>query len=52
MGTGEPAAELTQVAAIAVDGSGGLWVGGREGIFISEDEGARGRRCRTSTSAM
>jgi photosystem II stability/assembly factor-like uncharacterized protein len=31
---------LTQVGAVAVDGSGGLWVGGREGIFLSEDQGA------------
>jgi len=31
---------LTQLAAIAVDDSGGLWVGGREGIFISQDRGA------------
>ena len=30
---------LTQLAAIAVDDSGGLWVGGREGIFISQDRG-------------
>lgn len=33
-------AELTQVAAVAVDGTGGLWVGGREGIYLSEDSGA------------
>ena len=31
---------LTQLAAIAVDGSGGLWVGGREGVFVSQDRGA------------
>jgi photosystem II stability/assembly factor-like uncharacterized protein len=31
---------LTQLAAIAVDDAGGLWVGGREGIFISQDRGA------------
>lgn len=31
---------LTQLAAIAVDDSGGLWVGGREGIFFSQDRGA------------
>lgn len=31
---------VTQVAAIAVDGTGGLWVGGREGVFHSEDGGA------------
>jgi ligand-binding sensor domain-containing protein len=31
---------VTQLAAIAVDDSGGLWVGGREGIFVSQDRGA------------
>jgi hypothetical protein len=31
---------LTQLAAIAVDDSGGMWLGGREGIFISQDRGA------------
>ena len=31
---------LTQVAAVAVDDAGGLWVGGREGVFVSEDKGA------------
>ena len=30
----------TQLAAIAVDDGGGLWLGGREGIFISQDRGA------------
>jgi photosystem II stability/assembly factor-like uncharacterized protein len=35
-----PPAELTQVAAVAVDGFGGLWMGGREGIYNSEDKGA------------
>ncbi len=30
---------LEQVAAIAVDDMGGIWVGGREGIFVSEDRG-------------
>lgn len=30
---------VTQLAAVAVDGAGGLWVGGREGVFFSEDEG-------------
>jgi hypothetical protein len=32
--------ELTQVGAVAVDGSRELWVGGREGVFLSEDSGA------------
>ena len=31
---------LEQLAAVAVDDSGGVWVGGREGIFVSEDRGA------------
>jgi photosystem II stability/assembly factor-like uncharacterized protein len=31
---------LTQLAAIAVDDGGGLWVGGREGVFVSQDRGA------------
>lgn len=31
---------LTQVAAIAIDGSGCLWMGGREGVFYSENAGA------------
>jgi hypothetical protein len=30
---------LTQVAAIAVDGPSGLWVGGREGVFYTENGG-------------
>jgi photosystem II stability/assembly factor-like uncharacterized protein len=30
---------LTQVSAVAVDGHGGMWVGGREGIFLSQDKG-------------
>ncbi|WP_348268649.1 hypothetical protein P8936_05350 [Edaphobacter paludis] len=32
-------AAVTQLAAVAVDGAGGLWIGGREGVFFSEDEG-------------
>ena len=31
---------LTQLAAVAVDDGGDLWVGGREGIFVSQDRGA------------
>jgi photosystem II stability/assembly factor-like uncharacterized protein len=31
---------LTQIGAVAVDGTGGLWVGGREGIYHSVDNGA------------
>jgi hypothetical protein len=31
---------VTQLSAVAVDGAGGVWVGGREGVFFSEDEGA------------
>jgi photosystem II stability/assembly factor-like uncharacterized protein len=31
---------LTQVAAVAADGAGAIWVGGREGIFSTTDDGA------------
>ncbi len=31
--------KLTGVLAISVDGSGGLWVGGREGLFFSGNQG-------------
>jgi photosystem II stability/assembly factor-like uncharacterized protein len=31
---------LTQIGAVAVDDSGALWVGGREGIFVSTTNGA------------
>jgi hypothetical protein len=30
--------DLTQIASIAVDDTGGIWVGGREGIFVSTDD--------------
>jgi hypothetical protein len=30
---------LTQLAAVAVDGAGGLWMAGREGVFVSENGG-------------
>jgi photosystem II stability/assembly factor-like uncharacterized protein len=33
-------AALTQIGAVAVDDSGVLWVGGREGIFVSTTNGA------------
>jgi len=33
-------ATLEQVAAVSVDDDGGLWVGGREGVFVSQDRGA------------
>ena len=32
--------ELTQLAAVAVDNNGHIWAGGREGIFLSDDDGA------------
>ncbi len=35
-----PPSALTQIGAVAVDGTGGLWVGGREGIYRSVDNGA------------
>jgi len=31
---------LDQISAMAVDDAGGLWVGGRQGIFVSDDKGA------------
>ncbi len=31
---------LTQIAAIAVDGFGGVWIGGREGVFATNNSGA------------
>jgi photosystem II stability/assembly factor-like uncharacterized protein len=37
-------AALTQISAVAVDGDRNLWVGGREGVFYSPDEGANWRR--------
>ncbi len=30
---------LSQIGAITVDGSGTIWVGGREGVFASSDQG-------------
>jgi hypothetical protein len=33
-------AKVDQVSALAVDGSGGVWVAGREGVFVSRDAGA------------
>lgn len=30
---------LTQIAAVAVDGFGGVWVGGREGVFATRNSG-------------
>jgi photosystem II stability/assembly factor-like uncharacterized protein len=35
-----PPSEMTQITAVAVDGFGGLWIGGREGVYLSEDKGA------------
>ncbi|MEO7028716.1 MAG: hypothetical protein ABI147_04870 [Acidobacteriaceae bacterium] len=37
---------LTQVATIAVDEMGSLWVGGREGLFYSTDNGASWKTLR------
>ena len=31
---------MEQLAAVAVDDAGGLWVAGREGVFVSQDRGA------------
>ena len=35
-----PPSDEKQITAVAVDGFGGLWVGGRDGIYLSEDKGA------------
>jgi len=31
--------ELTRVSSMAIDNTGRLWVGGREGVYLSEDDG-------------
>ncbi len=31
---------LTQITALAADDSGGIWIGGREGVWLSKDAGA------------
>ena len=31
---------LSQIGAVAVDGAGGIWMGGPEGVYFSENEGA------------
>ncbi len=33
-------AELTLIAALVIDGDGRIWIGGREGVYLSEDSGA------------
>jgi photosystem II stability/assembly factor-like uncharacterized protein len=33
-------AQVTQVSAASVDGQGGIWVAGREGVYYSADQGA------------
>ncbi len=32
--------DLTNVSSMEIDGAGHIWVGGREGVFVSEDDGA------------
>ena len=32
--------EVTQITALTLDDSGGIWVGGREGVWVSHDTGA------------
>ena len=34
-----PPAKVSQVSAVAVDDKGELWVGGREGVYLSSDKG-------------
>jgi len=36
-------APLSQISAVAVDGDKNLWVGGREGVFYSADDGSHWR---------
>jgi photosystem II stability/assembly factor-like uncharacterized protein len=31
---------IDQISALAVDDAGGLWVGGRQGVYVSDDKGA------------
>jgi ligand-binding sensor domain-containing protein len=31
---------ISQLTAVALDGQGGLWAGGQEGVFLSMDDGA------------
>jgi photosystem II stability/assembly factor-like uncharacterized protein len=38
--------DLTQIASIAVDDAGNLWIGGREGLFYSPDKGATWKTLR------
>lgn len=38
--------DLTQIATVAVDDVGNLWVGGREGVFYSADSGANWKTLR------
>jgi ligand-binding sensor domain-containing protein len=36
----KPPSDLKQVTSVAVDDFGGLWIGVREGVYLSEDKGA------------
>jgi hypothetical protein len=38
--------QLTQLTAVAVDDTGRVWAGGREGVFVSEDRGGSWQRLR------
>lgn len=39
-------ADLTQIGAVAIDGEKNLWVGGREGVWLSTDYGASWKTLR------
>lgn len=39
-------AELTQIGAVCIDGDKNLWVGGREGVWLSTDYGATWKTLR------
>ena len=39
-------ADLTQIGAVAIDGEKNLWIGGREGVWLSTDYGATWKTLR------
>lgn len=41
-----PPPTLTQIGALAIDGTGNLWIGGPEGVFYSSDHGASWKTLR------
>jgi photosystem II stability/assembly factor-like uncharacterized protein len=41
-----PPPTLTQIGALAIDGTGNIWIGGPEGVFYSTDRGASWKTLR------